>query len=51
MNYYFISNNEMLFKDIQTATIEEAFEYLKNKDEISIDIETTRKFNGSVNIS
>lgn len=46
LNYYFIGNDSLINEDIQTSTIEEAYQYLKDKEVISIDIETTRKYGG-----
>jgi DNA polymerase-1 len=47
MKIYFIGK-EGLFKDDQViySTIEEAYDYLSTQSEVSIDIETTKKFNG-----
>lgn len=41
---YFIGE-EVLFNEIKQARIDECYEYLKNKEEISLDIETTKKYN------
>lgn len=46
LNYYFIGNNPLIGEGLQTSTIEEAYSYLKDKEVISLDIETTRKFGG-----
>lgn len=44
MNIYFIGDNNLF--DLNICTIEDCYNYLKNKKVISIDIETTRKFKG-----
>lgn len=49
MDYYFIGNDDIFNEDIQRTTLDEAFLYLKDKEIISIDIETTRKFGGTLN--
>lgn len=46
LNYYYIGEASLFEDDIKTSTIEEAFSYLKNFDVISLDIETTKGFNG-----
>jgi DNA polymerase-1 len=43
-NIYFIGDNN-LFDDINYATIEECYNYCKDKKILSIDIETTKKYN------
>jgi DNA polymerase-1 len=46
MEIYFIGE-EGLFEDgVKYTTLDDAYEYLKEQQVISIDIETTRKFNG-----
>lgn len=47
MEIHFVGK-EGLFEDSEVvqSTIEEAYEFLKDQTEVSIDIETTRKFNG-----
>ena len=47
MNYYFITNEIQKFyyeSNLKYATPEECLEYLKDKKEIGLDIETSRKF-------
>lgn len=47
MQIYFIGDDGLFEdKDVQHATIDEAYEYLVSQKVVSIDIETTRKFNG-----
>lgn len=43
-NIYYIGENNLF--DLNTTTIEDCVKYLQNKKVISVDIETTRKFNG-----
>lgn len=45
LNYYYIGNSELI-EDLPRATIEEAYEYLKNKKVVALDIETTQKYGG-----
>ena len=47
LNIYYIGSNS-LFQNttIKNSTIQECYNYLKDKKIISLDIETTRKFNG-----
>lgn len=46
LNYYFIGNASLISEDLRASSIEEAYAYLKDKDVISLDIETTRKYGG-----
>lgn len=47
LNIYFIGPSPPIeYKDINISTIKECCSYLKDKDTISLDIETTRKFGG-----
>ena len=48
MNCFFIGTNKELFSKIPSTTIEEAYNYLKDLKIISLDIETTRKFDGKI---
>ena len=45
LNIYYIGNNLLFNKDVKSSTIEDCYNYLKDKKVISIDIETTRKYN------
>ena len=47
LNIYYVGEHSKLSEtNITLSTIDDCFEYLKDKEIISFDIETTRKFNG-----
>lgn len=46
MNIYYVGLNTMYHNFYKVSTIQECYEYLKNKKVLAIDIETTQKFKG-----
>ena len=48
LNIYFISSKYGIGSEFNNSTIEECYNYLKNKTILSLDIETTRKYNGNL---
>lgn len=47
LNIYFIGNNPLIeYSNIHTSTIQDCYNYLKDKKLLSLDIETTYKFKG-----
>lgn len=48
-NIYYVGNNKMYHNFYTVQTIEECYNYFKDKKVIAIDIETTYKFNGIYN--
>ena len=46
---YYIGNSLSLLSDVETCTLNDAYEYLKDKKEIGLDIETTKKYDKYTN--